>query len=282
MNGVSSRSRLVAILTLAGVVLGVFVGCPSEPKGESIARVNNDYLTREEFEALVPEGFAINAENLPKILDRWVSNSLMYQEAVDRGLDKDEDVVTYVERLKRDYLVNTLLERITSAVSVSQTELIEYFERHKDEFSYEVKMLRIVLPDSMLAVRTLEDIRAGADFKKLAQERSQDILLDGGQESRYFSRGVGDPRMGGDPNVEDAIFALQKGEVSDVVPSQEGYQIIKLTDRKKVKGEVSLGEVKDYIEAVLSYRKSQELVENTLSALREKATIELNPDVYFQ
>jgi len=270
---------LLPVLILAAAAF--FPGCPSKPEGDVIARVGKDYLTKEQLDALVPEG-SVDRTNLPQVLDKWVSNTLMYQEALRRGLDKDPEVVEYLDRLRRDYLVNTLLERITTAVSVGQNELVEYFDKHRDEFSYEVKILRIVLQDSVLAERTRQEIADGADFSRLAAERSQDVLLEAGQESRYFARGVGDPRMGGDPDVEDAIFALAAGEVSGVIASQEGYQIVKLVDRKKVKDEVSLAEVRDYIEAVIGYRKSQALVDSTLAALREGAAIELTPDAYFQ
>ncbi len=274
-------TRTMAWLVL-GLVLVLAAGCPSRPKGKVLARVNNDYMTKEEFELMVPEGFSVDQQNLPQILDKWVSNTLMYQEAVRRGLDKKPEVRQALKRLERDYLVNQLLEELTGAVSVSQAEMMQYFNAHRDEFCYEVKIMRIVLPDSLEAEKTLAEIRAGADFKKLAKERSQDILLEGGQESRYFARGVGDPRMGGDPEIEETIFALAPGEVSDVLSSQEGYQIIKLVDRKKVKAEVALAEVKDYIEAVLSYRKNQDVVDRMLSALREKAKVELRPDAYFE
>jgi len=275
-----------AIWQLAGLALGLFLvlagGCPSRPKGKILAQVNNDFMTKEEFESMVPEGYTIDQQNLPLILDKWVSNTLMYEEAIRRGINKDPEVKQALKRLERDYLVNRLLERLTASVSVSQAEIMQYFNAHRDEFSYEVKMMRIVLPDSLEAEKTLAEIRAGADFKKLAKERSHDVLLEGGQESKYFARGVGDPRMGGDPQLEEAIFALAPGQVSDVISTQEGYQIIKLVDKKKVKTEVALAEVKDYIEAVLSYRKNQEVVDRTLSALREKAKIVLHPDVYFE
>jgi parvulin-like peptidyl-prolyl isomerase len=224
----------------------------------------------------------LSRENLPTILDKWVSNSLMYQEAVSRGLKDDPEVIRYLERLERDYLVNALLEKLTGGVSVGQAEMLDYYDEHKDEFNYQVKISRIVMADSMMAERTLEEIRGGADFKKLAKERSQDPMLESGQESRYFARGVGDPRQGGDPDLEEVIFALKKGEVSRVVSTQEGYQIIKLVDRKKVTSEVSFADAREYIEVVLRYRASQQLVDDLLSELRSDAAIELNPDVYFE
>ncbi len=276
-----NRNNLVrGLYVLTGLALLVVgAGCPgSQPEGTVIATVNNDHLTKDQFDGLLQDRVQVDRQNLPQILDKWVANALMYQEAIRRGLGDDPETKLYVERLERDYLVNQLLQKLTATVSVSQTELLDYHNAHKDEFSYEVKIMRIVMSDSMLAERTLAEIRAGGDFKQLARERSQDRLLEPGQESNYIPRGVG----GGDPTLEEAIFALKKGEVSDVLSNQEGFQIIKLVDRKKVKGEVSFAETKTYIDAVLGYRKGEVLVDSLLTELRAGAKIELRPDAYFE
>jgi parvulin-like peptidyl-prolyl isomerase len=271
-----------AAVAAALLILGA--GCPKseEPAGPVLVEVGTDRLTRQDLAALAPEGFTVTRENLPKILDKWVSNSLMYQEAVRRGLKEDPKVRVYLQRLERDYLVNELLRKLTESVSASQAEMLEYFNAHRDEFPDEVKIVRIVLPDSLMAVRTLEEIRQGGDFQKLARERSQDQLLPAGQESSFLPRGFGDPRGGGDPALEEAIFALKKGEVSDVVASQEGYQLIKLVDRRKVKPDLSFAETQGYIQAVLAYRKGEAAVDSILSELRGKTRIELRPDAYFE
>jgi peptidyl-prolyl cis-trans isomerase C len=274
--------KQLATYVAVSLCLLLAAGCPSKPKGKILGSVNGEALTKEELDGLVPEGFTVDEQNLPGILDKWVSNALLYQEALKRGLDKEPDVKRALDRLRRDYLVNEVLQKLTAASSVSQAELMQYYNAHKDEFTFEVKMQRIVLPDSELAARTLAEVRAGADFTKLAKERSQDMLLEGGQESKYFSRGVGDPRQGGDPSLEEAIFALSPGQVSDAIATQEGYQIIKLVDKKKVKESVTLPEVKEYIQAVLTYRKNQDAVNKLLSSLREKAKVELKPDAYFE
>ena len=279
--------RHLTIALLAGAVL-MIVGC-NQPKtaaqpaaaGPAIATVNGEKLTKTELDSLAPEGFEFNKDNLSRILDKWVSNTLMYQEAVRRGISKEPQVQAHITRLEHDYLVNELLDRLTSAVKVSDGELMQYFTAHRDEFTYEVKIMRIILPDSASAVQTLGELQAGADFVKIAKERSQDILLPAGQESKYFSRSVGDPRMGGDPTVEEAIFALSPGQVTPVIPSQEGYQIIKLVDRKKTKPDVTFAEQKDYIQAILQYRKSQVMVDSVLTSLRGTAKVELKPDAYF-
>jgi peptidyl-prolyl cis-trans isomerase C len=280
------RNLLVPAVVLAAAVF--LAGCGKSQKsapalsGPVLVSVNGDKLTAPELDSLSPEGFEVTRANLPKILDKWVSNTLMYQEALRRGLEKEPQIQAHLKRLERDYLVNELLDRITTNIKVGQDQQMQYFNQHKDEFSYEVKISRIVMADSLMAAQTLAELKAGADFTKLAKERSQDVALEAGAESRYFARNVGDPRMGGDPAVAEAIFALAAGQISDVVPSQEGYQIIKLIDKKKVKADVTFPEAKDEIEAILSYRRSQAVVDSVLTSLREKAKIELKPDAYFE
>jgi peptidyl-prolyl cis-trans isomerase C len=279
--------RTTLLFLLAAAAAALVAGCNNSqsskaPTGPVLARVNSDRLTGPELDSLAPEGFEVSQENLPKILDKWVSNTLMYQEAVRRGINKETQVRAHLERLEHDYLVNELLERLTSSVKAGQEDVARYFAEHKDEFSYEVKIMRIVLADSLQAAVTLDDLRKGGDFLKLAKERSQDVLLPAGQESKYIARGaVGDPRMGGDPAIEEAIFGLKPGGISGLLPSQEGFQIIKLTDKKKTKPDASLAETRDYIEAILRYRRSQAVVDSLLSGLRGKAKIELTPDAYF-
>ena len=282
----TKRNLLVPAAVLAAVAF--LAGCGSRQKnapalsGPVLVSVDGDKLTAPELDSLSPEGFQVTRENLPKILDKWVSNTLMYQEALRRGVEKEPQIQAHLKRLERDYLVNELLDRITTNVKVGQDKEMQYFNQHKDEYSYEVKIARIVMADSLMAAQTLTEIKAGADFTKLAKERSQDVALEAGKESRYFARNIGDPRMGGDPAVAEAIFGLSAGQISDVVPSQEGYQIIKLIDKKKVKADVTFLEAKDEIEAILSYRRSQVVVDSVLTSLREKAKIELKPDAYFQ
>ncbi|MBN2464606.1 peptidyl-prolyl cis-trans isomerase [candidate division WOR-3 bacterium] len=280
-----NRSLLIPMIVLTVAFLA---GCGSNQKsapalpGPVLANVDGDKLTVPELDSLSPEGFEISHQNLPQILDKWVSNTLMYQEALRRGIEKEPQVQAHLKRLERDYLVNELLDRLTTNVKIGQDAPMQYFRQHKDEFGYEVKIARIVMTDSVMAAQTLNELKAGADFTEMAKERSQDMALEPGQESRYFARNIGDPRMGGDPAIAEAIFALAPGQLSDVVPSQEGYQIIKLADKKKVKADVSFAEVRDEIEAILSYRRSQAVVDSVLTALRDKAKIELMPDVYFE
>ena len=77
------------------------------------------------------------------------------------------------------------------------------------------------------AEQVLKEAKSGADFAALAKKYSQDeVSAAQGGDLDYFSRG----RMVA--AFDTAAFALAPGEISDLVKTEFGYHIIKLTDRK--------------------------------------------------
>lgn len=77
------------------------------------------------------------------------------------------------------------------------------------------------------AEQVLKEAKSGADFAALAKKHSQDeVSAPQGGDLDYFSRG----RMVA--AFDAAAFALAPGEISDLVKTEFGYHIIKMTDRK--------------------------------------------------
>jgi peptidyl-prolyl cis-trans isomerase C len=273
-------NKKIWLTSIFCLLIIIFIsGCKnSEP---AIASVGASKLTKKELSIQIPQGAQLTKENVSTLIEKWINTELLYQEAKKQKLDKDETLQVQLKQLEKEMFVNKLLEKEMANITVSRQEIFDYFTKHKDEFLYEIKMSRIVLSDESLANQVLLQLKSGADFKKLAEDVSQDRVLAGGAESKYFSRGVGDPRAGGDPTLEEEIFKLNTGEISGVIKSQEGYQIVKLIDKQKVKKDISLSEVEEYINSIIQYKKSREMLDTIITNLKAKTRIVENPEVFF-
>jgi len=163
-----------------------------------------------------------------------------------------------------------LRERVTGIVEPTEEDLFAYFERNISRYDTpeEVRASHILVGDETTAQDILDQLDAGADFAALAKEYSIDTAsAENGGDLDWFERG----RMV--PEFEDAAFALEIGETSEIVKSEFGYHIINLTDRKAAHTP-TLDEVKDqvrdnYIEEIRNERFTAWYDELSAAALLE-------------
>ena len=88
---------------------------------------------------------------------------------------------------------------------------------------------RHILVDSEAEAQSLlEQLASGSDFTQLAADFSRDAT------TRYNGGDLGWFPQGAllVAEVEDVAFALEPGEMSDVVPSAQGYHIVQLLERE--------------------------------------------------
>jgi peptidyl-prolyl cis-trans isomerase C len=114
----------------------------------------------------------------------------------------------------------------------------------------------------------LKELQGGADFAALAKQHSQDGSGPNGGDLSFFVRGQMVPPF------EQAAFALQPGQVSDVVETEFGYHIIKVTERRAART-IPLSEAAPRIAQFLVMQQQQEKTEELISRLRAKSKIEI-------
>nr|WP_257787940.1 peptidylprolyl isomerase [Limihaloglobus sulfuriphilus] len=109
-------------------------------------------------------------------------------------------------------------------------------------------------------------IDAGEDFAELAKSESDCPSGKNGGDLNFFSQG----RMV--KPFSDAAFAMEVGEISDVVETQFGYHIIKVTDKKEANTQ-TFDEVKANIKARLESEKRNKYVSSYIEKLKEEAEL---------
>ena len=115
----------------------------------------------------------------------------------------------------------------------------------------------------------LQKLKDGAEFGQLARQYSKDPSKERGGDIGYFAKGQ---LM---PEIEEACFKLEVGQVSDIIKTQLGYHIMKLTDKKEPHA-VELSEVKGTIEKELKDKAQQESFDALVKSLKSKARVKIN------
>ncbi|MGF1701423.1 peptidylprolyl isomerase [Photobacterium makurazakiensis] len=161
---------------------------------------------------------------------------------------------------------------LTTSLDVTEDDAKAYFDENQNKYgTAEQRQASHILvqgTDSDAKAKAealLAELNAGADFAELAQTSSDDTFSgkDGGKLG-WFERGVMDPAF------EDAAFALNKGDVSEVVQSDFGFHIIKMDDIKAPKVK-PFADVRDEITAELREQRAVEAFYDLQNQLAETA-----------
>jgi peptidyl-prolyl cis-trans isomerase C len=186
--------------------------------------------------------------------------------------------------MKNEMIVRRLIEsEITPRISPKADEIEAFYKRDPKQFQVQEKVrashVLIGVPAGAdastkaaamsKAVTVLKKARAGGDFAALAREYSEDPgSATTGGDLGFLEQGktVGP--------FNDVAFKLGKGEISDVVETEYGYHVIKVTDKQPART-VALDEARPQIENYLKGVNAQKETQAFVRMLRSKSKIEV-------
>lgn len=245
-----------------------------------------------------------------KALDQLIDREILWQEAQRRQIQVSEDEVkalllstkskfkdresyiskltsmgfneeSYAAYLRQNMAIDRLMEKGIGTPVVIDAEMEKFYAENPDKFmrpeAARARHILIQVPPGAdagsrekahkRAAELLVKIRRGADFAALAREYSEDSSAQNGGDLGWF------PRRQMVKPFEDAAFALEPGQVSDIVETEFGFHIIKLEGKQRAE-KVDLSEVKDQVRQYLEGLKREEAAQSLLERLRSEAKIE--------
>jgi peptidyl-prolyl cis-trans isomerase C len=191
------------------------------------------------------------------------------------NIEQIEELVREMD-LSRSYIA----AKIIPTVSVADEELTAFYEENPESFRVpeRVHARHIICAatadaneaDAAAARAKAEAAReraiAGEDFAELAREISEGPTAERGGDLGFF------PHSMMEPAFADAAFALEPGQISEVVRSNYGFHVIKV-EEKRPAGIAPLDEVKEQARMAMEQRKAGAAVEEKLKALSESAEV---------
>jgi peptidyl-prolyl cis-trans isomerase C len=235
------------------------------------------------FQESKKEGITINDKTADEKLDQWKKqfpNDDEYKKAM-QGMNLTEDIVR--TDVKRDLAIEKLIvDKFADKTVIPEKDMRDYYDEHPDMFKQpeQVQASHILIKagteatesEKKAALNKIKEIqekqKKGEDFAELAKAHSECPSSAKGGDLGYFGRGQMVPPF------EEAAFGMKPGEVSDIVTTQFGYHLIKVTD-KKPGTTVPFDVVKDRIGQFLKQEKVQKEVKELVDKLRGEAKVEV-------
>lgn len=201
----------------------------------------------------------------------------------------------FKKNMKEDIIRQQVIsQEVGRRLNISPADITKYFEEHKTEFQRpeQVQLAEILVstapapsadknapmaedPAKVVAAEAkakdlLESIRKGAKFEDVAKKSSDGPTAAEGGALGAFKRGSLSKEL------EDKIFAMKSGDISDVIRTKQGFIILKVLEHQEA-GVPPQKEVENQIMEKLYYDRLQPALRVYLTKLREDAYIDIKP-----
>jgi peptidyl-prolyl cis-trans isomerase SurA len=280
------------------------------------ARTNLIGEVQQECEKCTPEQRRAQVEAKNKNLLRdLIDQSLLVQRAKDAGISVDTEVIKRLDAIRQQYKLpsmealetevnktgqdfdefktqirNQLLtqeiirKEVGSRIIISHEDVEKYYNEHKGEFVRpETVLLREIFistegkpaadtPALRKKTENLRDrvLKNGDDFGEMAKHFSDSPTAQQSGELGAFERSQLDP------NIAQKVFALNHGQMTDVIETKTGFEILQVSERYEA-GEQPLSKVEAEITNHLYEQKMEPGLRTYLTTLREDSYIQIKP-----
>lgn len=219
-GGARCRRSPRAVAVAVAALLGACAPPEEAPPPTAIAELAGEPVTLPAFEAyLVANGAGrgpgLSADVRSRLLDRFLVEEMLRREAVARGLvAPGAGSRSAVDALLAD---SPPAEPTGGEVEAARGDVPERPER--------VRLSQILVADRRRAEELRARLERGEEFAALANEHSVDPSAERGGDQGLLSRGDLPPALA------DVVFALEPGEVSEVVPAEYGFHLFLVRER---------------------------------------------------
>lgn len=196
------------------------------------------------YQQAIADGITVKAEDndsrTTELKEALKENPKFKKDLEDNGVTEEE----LENFIAKDNVINAYRDAFDEKQTVSDAEIQAYYEKHREEFKEEMvdashilfatvdRNLNAVSDDKKAEIKTkAEEVQkkavAGEDFAELAKKYSDDKKTgEKGGSLEYFTKDAKDALF------TREVFKLKKGDVSELITTNNGYEIVKINDIK--------------------------------------------------
>lgn len=249
------------------------MGCESSSTRDIVARVGDAVLTESELTsqlALRPDADLTEGERA-QLIEDWVRQELIYQEAIARGLHQQTRLKTLLEQMRRDLLVAALLdaEFQDRELAFGEAAIRRYYDAHQADFRRlhpEIRARHILLTSQREANAQRQTLRQrGESFAEVARKYSHDdATRNQGGELGYFSQAE-------NPVLWAVCQDLPLNRISEPIYTEYGYHLIQILEHCEAGTVRDLAQVRSQIVEALVREHHQSQLDQLVAKLKDSA-----------
>ena len=265
-------------------------GCPQDTLDQEY-RDHSKNLLRDliDQELLVQrakdENISVEADVVKRLDETRKQNNLDSIDALEKAVEASgipwED---YKTEIRNNLLTQEVIRRdVGGRITIGHDEVLAYYNAHEKDFvkPEEVVLSEIFLNTQNFGPQEIEAVRAraedlhnrvlkGEDFTQLATRYSEGSTAKQGGDLGTFERGQLSPQL------EDVVFKLSKGQVTGVIQTKTGFEILKVDDHFQA-GQQPVNKVEDEIMNKIYMTRVQPAMRQFLAQLREESYVMVKP-----
>ena len=245
--------------------VSLFFSCSKTEKGGSpvAARVGNEFLRANDN--MLKK--SLSSETTLKQIDRWVEETVLYNAAIEKNLNKDSLIIKKRDAYFKRLIISSFLEQEAApAVNIKKSSIRHYYKKNKAEFK---RTEDVVYVDHYIAddIQTAKTISSFLLLKKTDKKTDVSRFL---HASEYIKKDQVHPVF------NDRLFN-DGAQVVGPIEKNKKYHILNILEKYKKGSYVGLDLVSDKIYQRL-YKKEEIIAKNKLiDSLKNNVNIYINP-----
>jgi peptidyl-prolyl cis-trans isomerase C len=260
---------------LAALFAVLTAGCSKTESGKTpVARLDNKTLALEEIRAHIDTSNEPSPAQIQQYIQRWLTEESLYREAVERGLDRSDEMNQKVEDVRHQLTINALLDKEVYSQQLSnfsQEEIRQYYDVHIKEFNlmHDIALVSYVLfknRDAATEFRNL--VLKGTSWSSAVIQQDSSIIMR--IDSSFQTQATFMP-----PELWRVAAKVAVRELSFPINTDNGYYILVVWKFVRQGQIAELPMVEQEIRGRLTVERRRKLFDQLVQNLRAKHAIEV-------